>query len=175
MIQRIREISDSPVIFVSGHGSDQFMERAFELGAADYLVKPFTSTELVARIIAALRRREAPVLDGNPEPFALGDLNIDYAERLVTVAGHRVKLTATEFKLLFELSTAAGQVLTYEQLLRRVWGPLYPADVRNVHTYIKQLRNKLGDNARHPMYIFTEPRVGYYMAKPQEPMKSANS
>ena len=96
----------------------------------------------------------------------LDDMTIDYGRRLVTVAGHPVQLTATEYRMLSELSTAAGQVLTYEQLLRRAWGPLYSGDTRIVHTYVKQLRKKLGDDARQPRYIFTEPRVGYHMAKP---------
>ena len=96
----------------------------------------------------------------------LEDLTIDYDRRRVTIAGNPVHLTATEYKLLCELSTASGQVLTYEQLLRRAWGPLYSGDTRIVHTYVKQLRRKLGDDAKQPRYIFTEPRVGYHMAKP---------
>ena len=153
-------------IFVSRYGSDQNMDRAFELGAADYVVKPFTPTELVARIKAAVRRRASPVQNGFSEPFVMGDLTIDYSERVVTVAGRRVKLTATEYRLLFELSSAAGRVLTHEQLLRLVWGTLYSGDARIVRAYVKQLRQKLGDDARRPAYIFTEPRVGYRMAKP---------
>ena len=173
LMERVGRVSDAPVIFVSGHGSGQNMDRAFELGAADYLVKPFTPTELAARIRAALRRRATPVQTEPPEPFVLGGLTIDYAERVVTVTGRRVQLTATEYKLLFELSAAAGRVLTYEQLLRRAWGPLYSTDVRIVHTYVKQLRGKLGDDARHPTYIFTEPRVGYHMPNPNQPLGAA--
>ena len=173
LMERIRKISGAPVIFVSGHGSGQNMDRAFELGAADYVVKPFTPTELAARIRAALRRRASPVQTEPPEPFVLGGLTIDYAERLVTVAGRQVQLTATEYNLLFEFSAAAGRVLTYEQLLRRVWGPVYSTDVRIVHTYIKQLRGKLGDDARHPTYIFTEPRVGYRMPNQRQPLGAA--
>ena len=150
LMERIRKTSDAPVIFVSGQGSGQNIDMAFEHGAADYVVKPFTPTELVARIRAALRRRPAPVQTEPPEPFVLGDLTIDYAERLVTVAGRQVQLTATEYNLLFELSAAAGRVMTYAQLLRRVWGPLYASDSRVIHTYVKQLRNKLGDDASVP-------------------------
>ena len=166
LMERIRKISDAPVIFVSRYGSGQNMDRAFELGAADYVVKPFTPTELVARIKAAVRRRASPVQNGFSEPFVMGDLTIDYSERVVTVAGRRVKLTATEYRLLFELSSAAGRVLTHEQLLRLVWGTLYSGDAGIVRAYVKQLRQKLGDDARRPAYIFTEPRVGYRMAKP---------
>ena len=166
LMERIGSISDAPVILVSGHGSSQNMDRAFKLGAADCMVKPFTPTELVARVGAAVRRQASPARNASSEPFVLGDLKIDYAERAVTVADRRVQLTATEYRLLFELSTAAGRVLTHEQLLRLAQGPLYSSDVRVVHTYVKQLRNKLGDDARRPAYIFTEPRVGYRMAKP---------
>ena len=173
LMERVRKTSDVPVIFLSGQGGGQNIDRAFELGAADYVVKPFTPTELAARTKAALRRRESPVQTEPPEPFVLGDLIIDYAERAVTVAGRRVHLTATEYKLLFELSAATGHVLTYEQLLRRAWGSLYSTDVRIVHTYIKQLRGKLGDDARHPTYIFTEPRVGYHMPDQRQPLGAA--
>ena len=165
LMERIRKISNAPVIFVSGFGSSQNIDRAFEIGAADYMVKPFTPTELVARIKAAIRRQPAPVQNESSGTFVLGDLTIGYAERVVTVAGRRVKLTATEYRLLFELSSAAGRVLTHQQLLRLVWGPLYSSDARIVRTYVKSLRNKLGDDARRPAYIFTEPRVGYRMEK----------
>ena len=166
LMERINRISDAPVILLSGYGSGQNMNRAFELGAADYLVKPFTATELVARIRAALRRRASPVHNGPSGPFVLDDLAINYAERAVTVAGRPVELTATEYRLLFELSTAAGRVLTHEHLLRLVWGPLHSTDTRIVRTHIKALRRKLGDNANSPAYIFTERRVGYRMANP---------
>ena len=166
LVERIRKASDAPVIFVSGRGSGQNIERAFEFGAADYVVQPFTPTELVARINAALRRRQSSTSDDPPKLFTFEELTIDYGRRSVTVAGQPVQLTATEYRLLCELSNAAGQVLTYEQLLRRAWGPLYSTDTRIVHTYVKQLRSKLGDDARRPRYIFTEPRVGYHMAKP---------
>ena len=166
MMERVRRFSEAPIIFVSGRGGSGNMEWAFELGAADYVVKPFTATELVARIKAALRRGIRPLQAGSVEPFVLGDLAIDYDERSVTVAGRRVRLTATEYRLLYELSTAAGRVLTHEQLLRLVWGPLYSTDARIVRTYVKALRQKLGDDANSPAYIFTERRVGYRMAKP---------
>ncbi len=165
LMVRIRNTYDAPVVIMSASGHSGYMERGFELGATDYIVKPFTQTELLARIKAALRRRQGSMADEFPEPFILGDLTIDYAKHLVTVAGRQVRLTATEYRLLFELSVAAGRILTHEQLLRLVWGPLYSGDVRLVHTYIKQLRNKLRDDARRPTYILTEPRVGYRIAR----------
>ena len=100
------------------------------------------------------------------EPYVQGDLTINYAERLVTVAGRSVHLSATEYKLLFELSVNAGRVLTRDQLLRRVWDQDYPEGSQLLRTYVTYLRTKLGDDAKSPTYIFTEPRVGYRMAKP---------
>ena len=115
LMQTVPELADLPVIFISGYGRDETIARALEAGADDYIVKPFSPTELTARIGAALRRRAAPV------PFALGDLAIDYDQRRVTVAGRRVELTATEYELLRVLAQDAGRVLTHETLLRRVW------------------------------------------------------
>ena len=166
MLVRIGRISDAPVIFLSGRGWDQQIGRAFELGAFDYISKPFTATELVARIEVGLRRGRSAGR-GEPSGRYLHDgLSVDYAERKVTVANRPVNLTPTEYKLLAELAAAAGRVLTHEQLLRRVWGPLYASDARIVRQYVKEVRHKLGDDAARPKYIFTEPGVGYRMAKP---------
>ena len=116
LMQRVSQLADQPVIFISAYGRDETIARALSSGAADYIVKPFSPTELVARIGAALRGR------AEPEPFALGDLAIHYDERRVTVAGRPVELTATEFELLRALSLNAGRVMTYDALLRQVWG-----------------------------------------------------
>ena len=165
LMKRIFQITDAPVIFLSGRDGEQDVVRAFETGADDYIVKPFSPTELAARIEAVLRRRAASDRSRTHEPYALGDLTINYAERRVTVAGCPVHLTATEYKLLFELSVNAGQVLTQDQLLRRIWGPDYSGESRVLRTFVKKLRRKLRDDANSPKYIFTEPRVGYRMAK----------
>ena len=164
LMKRIIEVTDAPVIFLSGHDENRHVVRAFETGADDYIVKPFSPTELAARIEAVLRRRAASDRSRTHEPYALGDLTINYAERRVTVAGCPVQLTATEYKLLFELSVNAGQVLTQDQLLRRIWGPDYSGDSRLLRSFVKKLRRKLKDDANSPTYIFTEPRVGYRMA-----------
>lgn len=166
LMQSIGEVSDAPVIFLSAYGKGQYLARAFEMGAADYIVKPFSPTELLARIRAALRRRRDPAAANCPEPYRLGDLEIDYSERLVTIAGTPVRLTATEYALLTELSANAGRVQTYSQLLQRVWGIWTSHDPRLVRSFIKKLRRKLGDDARNPTYILTESGVGYRMAKP---------
>ena len=166
VLVRIGRVSDAPVIFVAGQEWHQQIGRAFELGVFDYIAKPFTTTELLARIDVALRRGGSTGWRESSMNYVHDGLSIDYSERKVTVAGSPVHLTATEYKLLAELSTAAGRVLTHEQLLRRVWGPLYANDARIVRQYVKEVRHKLGDDAAHPTYIFTEPGVGYRMAKP---------
>ena len=165
LMKRIFQITDAPVIFLSGRDGERDVVRAFEAGADDYIVKPFSPTELAARIEAVLRRRAASDRSRTHEPYALDDLTINYAERRVTVAGCPVQLTATEYKLLFELSINAGQVLTQDQLLRRIWGRDYSGDSLLLRSFVKKLRRKLNDDADSPRYIFTEPRVGYRMAK----------
>ena len=169
LMEGILRMADVPVIFVSGYSKDQVIARAFEKGAADYIVKPFSPTELVARVRAALRRQTEPYRTEPSEPYVLGDLTIDYAEQRVTVAGRPVRLTASQYKLLYELSVNDGRVLTHDQLLRRVWGLTNSGDKRVLRTLVKKLRRKLDDDASNPTYIFAEPRIGYLMPKGQEP------
>ena len=168
VMRGILDIADVPVIFLSAYGQDQIIARAFEMGAADYVVKPFSPTELVARIQAALRKREAPSRAEPVEPFLLGDLTINYRERRVTAASGTVRLTDTEYRLLCALAVNAGRVLTHQQLLQLVWGPAHSDDPRVVRAFVKKLRRKLGDAADNPTYIFTEPRVGYRMGQPEQ-------
>ena len=163
LMERLPELADLPVIFISGYGRDETIARALEVGAADYIVKPFSPTELVARVQAALRRRDEP-----PEPFRSGDLSIHYEDRQVTVAGHPVRLTATEYELLRVLSVNAGRIVKYDSLLRQVWRRGDSGDHRPVRAFVKMLRRKLGDNAASPTYIFTERQVGYRMARPSD-------
>ena len=163
LIQRIPQLADLPVIFISGYGRDETIARALELGAADYIVKPFSPTELTARVRAALRRR------AEPERFLLEDLAIDYEQRKVTVAGQSVQLTASEYELLRLLSVNGGRVLPPEALLRQVRGGRDAADSTVVRTLVKKLRRKLGDDAAKPAYILTERGVGYRMATPADP------
>ena len=165
LMKGIFDIADVPVIFLSVYGQDDVIARAFDTGAADYVVKPFSPTELAARIRAALRRRGAAARPEPTGPYVRGELTIDYAERSVSVAGRPVRLTAIEHQLLVELSVHAGLVLTHDHLLQRVWGLGSSGDSRPVRTAVKNLRRKLGDDAGSPTYIFTEPRVGYRMAK----------
>ena len=162
LMKDILTAGDVPVIFLSAYGRDELIARAFDMGAVDYVVKPFSPTELAARIRAALRKRAA---SEPSEPYVLGDLTIDYAERRVTLAGRPLPLIAMEYRLLAELSANAGRLLTYEHLLERVWGEKSSGDVRPMRTIVSKLRRKLGDDADNPTYIFTEPRVGYRMPK----------
>ncbi len=162
LMEQVPGLSDVPVVFISGYGRDETIARALEAGAEDYIVKPFSPTELVARVRAALRRRT------KPEPFMLGDLAIDYDRRRVSVDGRLVALTATEYDLLRTLSLGAGRVLTYDALLRQVWSGRN-SDAKIVRAYVKRLRRKLGDDAKKPAYILTELRVGYRMPRPDDP------
>ena len=162
LMQAIRATADVPVIFISAYGREDLIARAMDMGAVDYVVKPFSQTELAARIRAALRRRETPQPE---EPYVLGELIIDFAARRVTLAGQPLSLVPMEYRLLVELAANAGRVLTYEHILDRVWGERSKGDVRPIRTIAGQLRRKLGDDADHPVYIFTEPRVGYLMPK----------
>ena len=166
LMQDILRIADVPVIFLSGYGQDQVIARAFEMGADDYIVKPFSPTELAARVQAALRRRTGPARMAPSEPYVKGDLTIDYAQRLVSVAGEPVRLTAIEYEFLRELSVHAGRVLTHQHLLQRVWGKTEPGAPRTIRTHLMRLRRKLGEDADNPKYIFAEPRVGYRMDRP---------
>ena len=163
LMRTLPALTDMPVIFVSAYGRGETIARALEAGAADYIVKPFSAAELVARVGVALNRHAAP------GTFALGELAIDRATRRVTVAGRPVRLTAIEYKLLHTLSLDAGGVTTYESLRRRVWGDRGGANPQVVRNAIRKLRRKLGDDARNPRYIISEHGLGYRMPGPDDP------
>ncbi len=162
LLKEILDVVDVPVIFLSAYGREEVIARAFEMGAVDYVVKPFSPTELAARIKSALRRR---VTVEPSEPYVLGDLTIDYPRRRVSLAGRQLQLTPTEYGMLAELSANGGRVLTHERLLERVWGGRGQGNVRPMHTMVSKLRRKLGEDAANPTYIFTEPRVGFRMPR----------
>ena len=165
LMQDIFNISEVPVIFLTAYGRDLNIERAFDRGATDYMAKPFSPTELTARIRAALRKQAGLGHDEPPEPFEMGDLSIDYSRRRIQVGGLEVHLTPIEYDLLRALSTNAGRALSHDQLLRRVWNVTTAGDPQVVRTHIRRLRRKLGDEADNPVYILTEPGVGYRMAE----------
>ena len=162
LMKDVLDVADVPVILLSAYGREEHIARAFDTGADDYVVKPFSPTELSARIRAALRRREATE---PTEPYVLGDLTIDYAGRRVILGGHPAHLTPVEYRVLAELSANAGTSLTYKLLLDRVWGQRDSGNVRSLRTIVNKLRRKLNDNANDPTYIFNEPRIGYRMPK----------
>ena len=160
LMRALLRTADVPVIFLSAYGREELVSRALDAGAADYMVKPFSPTELAARIRAALRRRE---VSQTPEPYAHGDLLIDQAARRVTLGGSSVPLLPLEYRLLAELAANAGRVLTYEHLLERVWAGKGSGSLSPMRNIVNKLRAKLGDDANSPKYIFTESRVGYWM------------
>ena len=161
LMKRVPGLAALPVIFISGYGGDETVARALEAGAADYIVKPFSATELVARVAAALRRR------AEPEPFVQGELAIDYERRRVTVAGREVALTATEYEVLRVLSVKPGRVWSYDALLGEVWGEDKGGQPR-VRAIVKKLRRKLGDDAPGRGWVLNERGVGYRMPRPDE-------
>ncbi|MDE0650681.1 MAG: response regulator transcription factor, partial [Gammaproteobacteria bacterium] len=160
LMEQLPELADLPVIFISVYGRDETIARALAGGAADYVVKPFSPTELVARVQAALRVR------ARPETFVHGELAVDFGQRRVTVAGREIRLTAIELELLRVLSAAGGRVVTTEALLRKVWGRRDSGDTDRMRTALKKLRAKLGDDAADPTYIFNEYGIGYRFARP---------
>ena len=166
LMASVPELADVPVIFISGYDRDETIAKALESGAADYIVKPFSPTELTARVGAVLRRQ------AESEPFVLGELSIDYEQRRVTVGGRAVRLTPIEFELLRALSLNAGKIMTYASLLRRVWGNGGEGGAEPVRDFVKKLRRKLGEDAARPRYIFNERGVGYRLAGTREVMNA---
>jgi DNA-binding response OmpR family regulator len=174
VLQRIREVSDAPVLMLTARGDEMSKVRGLELGADDYLVKPFSHLELFARIKAVLRRAELPAPINAAPSFVSGDVAINFDSREVSVGGHPVKLTPTEYKLLYQLVRNAGRVLPFDMLLSKVWGDEYRGDMDYLKTYISRLRKKLGDDPENPRYIITERSVGYrFLRLPPSPSASA--
>ena len=164
LMNEVRRMADVPVIFLSEYGQGETVARAFDMGASDYLVKPFSPSELAARIRAALRKGLEPSPGEPTVSYAVGDLSIDYAQRRVTLAGEPVELTGTEYAVLYQLAVQAPKVVTHGLLLQRVWGLEQVGKGWLLRNVVKMLRRKLGDDAASPRYILTEPRVGYWMA-----------
>jgi len=149
-----------PVIMVTGRVEEGDKVLGFEMGADDYVTKPFSMGELLARMRAALRHRARETI-GPDGQLELGELRIDLARRQVTVAGAEVKLTPIEYRLLAFLGRHAGRVLTHEQLLREVWGPGYTSQHHYLRVYMAQLRHKLEADPARPRRLLTEPGIGY--------------
>jgi len=161
VLKAIRLFSDVPVIMLTVHDDELSKVQGLELGADDYVTKPFSHLELLARVRAVLRRAQALPL-AHEQPFTSGDLRVDFARREVTIGGQVVPLTGTEYRLLYHLVRNAGQVMTHESLLARVWGREYTDEISYLKSYINRLRSKLERDPHHPQYILTEYGVGYW-------------
>lgn len=159
--RRLREWSQIPIIMLSARADLVDKVKCLDLGADDYLSKPFGIEELLARVRAVLRRTEVVGTIAAEASFTSGELQINFAARQVTVAGNEVKLTPTEFNLLEKLVLNRGKVLTHRMLLNEVWGPEYGDEREYLHVFIGRLRKALEPDPEHPRYIMTVPRVGY--------------
>ena len=164
VLRQIRLFSDMPVIMLTVHDDELSKVRGLELGADDYITKPFSHLELLARVRAVLRRTQVLSLV-HEEPFIGGDLSVDFARREVMRRGELVTLTTTEYRLLCHLVRNAGQVLPHETLLARVWGREYTDEINYLKVYVSRLRAKLEDDPRNPQHILTEHGVGYWFRK----------
>ena len=161
--QRLREFSDVPIIILTAKGEEQDRVRGLDLGADDYLVKPFSATELLARVRAVLRRSQMPTESGQTRLFTHGDLKIDYARAEVWRAEQPISLSATEYRLLLQFTHNVGNILTSEDLLTGVWGPEYKAEKEILWVSIARLRQKLEEDPHSPIHIVTRSGLGYLM------------
>ena len=163
--QHIREFSEVPIIMVTAMGDDKQKVEGLDIGADDYVTKPFSASELAARVRAILRRSGSQERQAN-SLFRYKDLVIDYASNRVSMQDQELILTSTEYRLLSYISKNAGRVVTPDQLLSKVWGETYLGAPHLLQVNIARLRKKLGDDARNPIYILTRPGIGYIMSKP---------
>lgn len=163
--ERIREFSNVGVIMLTAKAQQDNVLHGFQVGADDYLTKPFNAKELVARVKAVLRRTKYPEERGEAT-MACGDLKINFARRTVNVRGEVVSLTPTEYALLSQLARNPNCVITHRELLTEVWGPEYRDDVDYLRAYVRYLRRKLEADPSNPEYILTSQGVGYMLACP---------
>ena len=164
--RRIREFSEVPVIMLTAKAQESDVLRGFDVGADDYLTKPFSAKELVARVKAVLRRANRPE-EMVTTTLTCGELEINFARRAVKVRGEKVSLTRTEYALLRQLALNANRVMLHQDLLTTVWGPEYRDDIDYLRAYIRYLRQKLEENPHEPRYILTTPGVGYMLTCPE--------
>ncbi|HLX59134.1 MAG TPA: response regulator transcription factor [Ktedonobacteraceae bacterium] len=165
--QRVREFSAVPIIIVTARGQDQEKVRGLDLGADDYLTKPFSVDELLARVRAVLRRTQFSAKEsaqGLQTSISTGDLTIDYSQHLVTKAGKEIPLTPTEYNIIAYLAQNAGRIITQDLLLEHVWGAEYLGESHMLQVNINRLRHKLEADPSQPRYILTKIGVGYSLA-----------
>jgi two-component system, OmpR family, response regulator RegX3 len=163
----LRQGSDVPIVMLTARGTEMDRVLGLELGADDYVVKPFSSRELISRIRAVLRRPRRDS-DGHPEPMLVGDLLVDPGARSVLLSGEPVKLARKEFDLLTELARHAGQVVTREELMSRVWDVNWFGSTKTLDVHIRTLRRKLGDDSADPQFIETVRGVGFRLLAPED-------
>ena len=166
MLKELRSFSAVPVIILTAKGSDTDRIKGLQLGADDYLPKPFNPDELVARIEAIRRRLQPTDKDKDAELFRMGDVSIDFSKREVLVRGESTYLTRTEWLLLSQLANNAGRLMLYEELLTRIWGPEYRDDIQILRTWLSRLRRKLQSDPKSPQLIRTVPKAGYIIDRP---------
>jgi two-component system KDP operon response regulator KdpE len=165
--RRVREFSDIPVIMLTAKVTETDMLAGFDAGADDYVTKPFSSKELLARVSAVLKRSQKTTRQPGETRIVCGDLTIDLARRRVSIGGTEVYLTATEYNLLYQLATHFNQVLLHEQLLTEVWGPEFRGDVEYLRSYVHYLRKKLERDPANPEMIVNIQGVGYMLTSPE--------
>ncbi|HLJ36736.1 MAG TPA: response regulator transcription factor [Ktedonobacteraceae bacterium] len=164
--QRVREFSLVPIIIVTARGQDQDKIRGLDLGADDYLTKPFSVDELLARVRAVLRRAQFSSLNspqGTNPSMTIGNITIDFAQHLVTKDGHEMIVTPTEYRILSYLAQNAGRVVTQDLLLEHVWGAEYVGESHMLQVNMNRLRRKLEVDPTHPRFILTKVGIGYYI------------
>jgi DNA-binding response OmpR family regulator len=165
--QRVREFSSVPIMLLTARGQDQDKIRGLDLGADDYLTKPFSVEELLARVRAVLRRSQFGAdSHGLSAKTTVGELEVDYVQHLVTMGGQEITLTPTEYRILAYLAQNAGRVVTQDLLLEQVWGPEYTGESHMLQVNINRLRRKIEDDHTHPRYLLTKVGIGYLLAKP---------
>jgi two-component system KDP operon response regulator KdpE len=164
VIRRVREWTDVPIIVLSARGQERDKVTALDAGADDYVSKPFSAGELLARIRVALRHRVGASHEADEAGFNVGDLHVDLLHRKVQVGDKDMHLTPIEYKLLTTLVRHAGKVVTHQQLLREVWGPSHTEQAHYVRVYMAHLRHKLEAEPARPRYLLTELGVGYRLA-----------
>jgi DNA-binding response OmpR family regulator len=165
---RIREFSSVPIIMLTARSAQVDLVHGFEVGADDYLTKPFDVTELLMRVQAVLRRSKWPEEVITRHGFEAGPIEIDFAQHRVTVDGQAVKLTPTEYRLLAYLASNANRVILHRELLRAVWGPEYGDETEYLRVYMRYLRQKLEPDPSSPRYLLTQPGAGYMFYQPDK-------
>ena len=166
VLRELRAFSDVPVVMLTARDDAMDKVKGLELGADDYVTKPFNHLELMARVRAVLRRHDMPAPASRAPSFRSGDLEVDFARQEARLRGEHLDLTPTEYKLLYHLVRNAGHVLQHGTLLAKVWGREYVDETDYVRVYIRRLRDKLGDDPDNPRYIQTERRLGYRFLVP---------